>query len=119
MKMQIDLYRTGYHKGLSGERRKNTTIYDGKSRKLLPEKVSFPLDVCESKTDQRVSDKSLLFVPQDGRERALRCEEILTYPGNGAQKDVCSIPIVKHGGSWYFREDWIPHWHLIVTAQSV
>ena len=51
--------------------------------KVLP-RISFPLDVCETKLTREFPKKP--FVPQDEKERALRCEEILTIQAMGLKK---------------------------------
>ena len=69
-------------KRIVGERRKNTTFTMAKE-KVLP-RISFPLDVCEIKLTREFPKKP--FVPQDEKERALRCEEILTIQAMGLKK---------------------------------
>ena len=66
--------------------------------KVLP-RISFPLDVCETKLTREFPKKP--FVPQDEKERALRMRRDFDNPGNGAQKTSAPYPR-KHGGSWYF-----------------
>ena len=84
-------------KRIVGERRKNTT-FTMEKEKVLP-RISFPLDVCETKLTREFPKKP--FVPQDEKERALRCEEILTIQAMGLKKQSAPYPR-KHGGSWYF-----------------
>ena len=69
-------------KRIVGERRKNTT-FTMEKEKVLP-RISFPLDVCETKLTREFPKKP--FVPQDEKERALRCEEILTIQAMGLKK---------------------------------
>ena len=85
-------------KRIVGERRKNTT-FTMEKEKVLP-RISFPLDVCETKLDKRVSEKDR-YVPQDEKERSSAMRRDFDNPGNGAQKTSAPYPR-KHGGSWYF-----------------
>ena len=75
-------------KRIVGERRKNTT-FTMEKEKVLP-RISFPLDVCETKLTREFPKKP--FVPQDEKRTCSAMRRDFDNPGNGAQKNVCSIP---------------------------
>ena len=81
-------------KRIVGERRKNTT-FTMEKEKVLP-RISFPLDVCETKLTREFPKKP--FVPQDEKERALRCEEILTIQAMGLKKRLLHTHANRHPG---------------------
>ena len=69
-------------KRIVGEQRKNTT-FQMKKEKALP-RILFSLDVCKTELTRTFPRNP--FVPQDEKERASRCEEILTIQAMGLKK---------------------------------
>ena len=67
---------------LMSERRKNTTFKTAKERTLI--RVPFDIEITE--TERTRVFPSRPFVPSENRERAKRCEEILTIQAMGLKK---------------------------------
>lgn len=73
---EIDIQR------LLGERRKNTTFQNSGERELV--RIPFYIECDETELTRTFPQQP--FVPQDERERARRCEEILTIQAMGLKK---------------------------------
>ena len=67
---------------LMSERRKNTTFKTAKERTLT--RVPFDIDITETELTRVFPSRP--FVPSENRERAKRCEEILTIQAMGLKK---------------------------------
>ena len=67
---------------LMSERRKNTTFKTAKERTLT--RVPFDIEITETELTRAFSSRP--FVPSENRERAKRCEEILTIQAMGLKK---------------------------------
>ena len=67
---------------LMSERRKNTTFKTAKERTLI--RVPFDIEITETELTRVFPSRP--FVPSENRERAKRCEEILTIQAMGLKK---------------------------------
>ena len=67
---------------LMSERRKNTTFKTAKERRLT--RVPFDIEITETELTRVFPSRP--FVPSENRERAKRCEEILTIQAMGLKK---------------------------------